>query len=131
VGVKRKFFGAFTERAFWIERIRVAAGARWVSTEDNARRLIVVLAGAGEVADRGDRPLAAIQAEPVSADRSRCRGTSSCTWSACRRYNCRECRKSYDIVVGDGRSSSKSPSRASDPAKDLIGMLSLTQASAT
>jgi len=25
------------ERAFWIERIRVAAGARWVSTEDNAR----------------------------------------------------------------------------------------------
>jgi hypothetical protein len=63
VGVKRKFFGAFTERAFWIERIKIAAGARWVSTEDNARRLIVVLAGAGEVAGVGIGRLAAIQAE--------------------------------------------------------------------
>jgi hypothetical protein len=62
-GVERKFFGAFTERAFWIERIKVAAGAQWVSTEDNARRLIVVLAGAGRVADVEIRRLAAIQAE--------------------------------------------------------------------
>ena len=62
-GVERKFFGAFTERAFWIERIKIAAGAQWVSTDDSARRLIVVLAGAGTVADVEIGPLAAIQAE--------------------------------------------------------------------
>lgn len=63
VGVKRKFFGAFTERAFWIERIRIEAGARWVSTEDTARRLIVALSGAGDVAGVAIGRLAAIQAE--------------------------------------------------------------------
>jgi hypothetical protein len=63
VGVRRKFLGAFTERAFWIERIQIEAGARWVSTEDRGRRLLVVLNGSGEVAGVEVGRLAAIQAE--------------------------------------------------------------------
>jgi hypothetical protein len=62
-GVSRKFFGAFTERAFWIERVKIAAGAHWVSTDDTARRLTVVLTGTGTVAGVDVGPLAAIQAQ--------------------------------------------------------------------
>jgi hypothetical protein len=28
-GVERKYFGSFTERAFWIEMIKIDAGAEW------------------------------------------------------------------------------------------------------
>lgn len=62
-GVERKFFGAFTERAFWIERIKIAPGAQWISDDARARRLIVVLSGAGTAAGADAEPLTAIQAE--------------------------------------------------------------------
>ncbi|MFF3573963.1 hypothetical protein [Nocardia jiangxiensis] len=62
-GVETKFFGSFTERRFWIERIRIDAGATWVSDEATARRLIVVLAGAGTAEGVKIGKLAAIQAE--------------------------------------------------------------------
>jgi hypothetical protein len=62
-GVERKFFGAFTERAFWIERIRIAAGARAMSYDDKARRVIVVLSGRGAVDGTEVGKLTAIQAE--------------------------------------------------------------------
>lgn len=61
-GVQQKFFGSFTERAFWIERIRIDAGAQWISTEP-ARRFAVVLAGAGTTEGVAIGYLAAIQAE--------------------------------------------------------------------
>jgi hypothetical protein len=72
-GVERKFFGSFTERGFWIEYIKIAAGSQWVSTED-ARRFVVVLAGAAEVAGVDVGYLAAIQAEvgePLSVTATR------------------------------------------------------------
>jgi hypothetical protein len=50
-GVQRKYFGSFTERAFWIEMIKIDAGAEWVSTCEGARRLMVVLSGTGAVED--------------------------------------------------------------------------------
>ena len=45
-GVERKYFGSFTERAFWIEMIKIDAGAEWRSTAEGARRLMVALSGA-------------------------------------------------------------------------------------
>lgn len=63
-GVGRKYFGSYSERAFWIEFTKINAGAEWVSTTDLGRRLIVVLSGAGTVADTRFGRLAAIQAEP-------------------------------------------------------------------
>jgi hypothetical protein len=45
IGVERKYFGSFTERAFWIEMIKIDPDAVWVSTCKEARRLIVVLSG--------------------------------------------------------------------------------------
>jgi hypothetical protein len=62
-GVERKFFGAFTERAFWIERIKIAPGARWVSDDAAACRLVVVLSGTGSVEGTSIGRLAAIQAD--------------------------------------------------------------------
>jgi hypothetical protein len=61
--VERKFFGSFTERAFWIEYIKVAPGAEWVSSTDAGRRLIVVLSGAGTAEGTKIGKWAAIQAE--------------------------------------------------------------------
>lgn len=63
-GVERKYFGAFTERGFWIEYIRVAAGANWVSSTDQGRRLIVLLSGAGSVDETKVGKMAAVQVEP-------------------------------------------------------------------
>jgi hypothetical protein len=50
-GVARKYFGSFTERAFWIEMIKINAEADWfsISTSDSARRLMVVLSGTARV----------------------------------------------------------------------------------
>ena len=62
--VERKYFGSFSERAFWMEFTRINAGAEWVSTTGLGRRLIVVLSGAGTVAGTKFGRLAAIQAEP-------------------------------------------------------------------
>jgi hypothetical protein len=63
VGVERKYMGAFTERGFWIEMIKVDAGAEWVSTCDGARRLIVALSGIATVEGTHIGRLAAIQAD--------------------------------------------------------------------
>ena len=63
-GVERKYFGAFTERAFWIEYVKVASGAEWSSTVDIGRRLIVALSGEATIADTTIGSLAALQVEP-------------------------------------------------------------------
>jgi hypothetical protein len=62
-GVERKYIGSFTERAFWIEMVKIDAGAEWVSTREDARRLIVALAGAATVDGIPIGRLAAIQAD--------------------------------------------------------------------
>jgi hypothetical protein len=66
-GVERKYFGSFTERAFWIEYVKVGAGAQWVSATDEGRRLIVLLSGAATVADTTIGEMGAIQVEPGEA----------------------------------------------------------------
>jgi hypothetical protein len=62
-GVRRKFFGSFSERAFWIEQVRIDAGTEWTSTVDAGRRLIVALSGAATVDDTKIGRLAALQVE--------------------------------------------------------------------
>jgi hypothetical protein len=62
-GVERKFFGAFTERAFWIEQIKIDAGVEWTSTNDEGRRLMVALSGEATVGDTKIGRLAALQVE--------------------------------------------------------------------
>ncbi|HYS37177.1 MAG TPA: hypothetical protein VEO01_16285 [Pseudonocardiaceae bacterium] len=62
-GVQRKFFGSFSERAFWIEQVRIDAGTQWTSTVDAGRRLIVALSGAATVDDTKIGLLAALQVE--------------------------------------------------------------------
>jgi hypothetical protein len=62
-GVERKLLGAFTERAFWIEQIKVDSGAQWTSATDAGRRLMVVLSGEGTVDDTKIGRLAALQVE--------------------------------------------------------------------
>ena len=63
-GVERKYFGSFTERAFWIEMIKIDAGAEWTSTSEDARRLTVVLSGSGAVEGTAIGRLGAIEADP-------------------------------------------------------------------
>jgi len=63
-GVARKYFGSFTERAFWMEYVKIDAGARWTSTVDEGRRLIVALSGRASVDDTEIGRLAALQVEP-------------------------------------------------------------------
>ena len=63
VGVERKYFGSFTERAFWIEMINIYAGTEWVSSFEGARRLIVVLSGTAKVDGIEIGRLAAIRAD--------------------------------------------------------------------
>jgi hypothetical protein len=63
VGVEGKYMGSFTERGFWIEMIKVGAGAEWVSTCEGARRLIVALSGTATVEGKHIGRLAAIQAD--------------------------------------------------------------------
>jgi hypothetical protein len=62
-GVERKYFGSFTERAFWIEMIKIDAGAEWLSTSEGARRLVVALSGTATVDGIEIGRLAAIQAD--------------------------------------------------------------------
>jgi hypothetical protein len=62
--VDRRYLGSFSERAVWIEMIRLRPEARWSSTEPRGRRLMVVLSGTGA---RGQTPverLTALQIEP-------------------------------------------------------------------
>jgi redox-sensitive bicupin YhaK (pirin superfamily) len=62
-GVERKYFGSFTERAFWIEMIKIDAGAEWLSTSEGTRRLIVALSGTASVDGVRIGRLAAIQVD--------------------------------------------------------------------
>jgi hypothetical protein len=62
-GVERKHFGTFTERAFWIEYVKVAAGTEWTSTVGEGRRLMVALSGAATVNGEEIGKLAAVQVE--------------------------------------------------------------------
>ena len=62
-GVERKFLGSFTERAFWIEYVKIESGARWSSTTGEGRRLIVALSGEATVDDTKIGRLAALQVE--------------------------------------------------------------------
>jgi hypothetical protein len=62
-GVERKYFGAFTERAFWIEQIKIDAGVEWTSTVAEGRRLMVALSGEATVGDTKIGRLAALQVE--------------------------------------------------------------------
>lgn len=61
--VERKHFGSFTERAFWIEQIKIDSGAEWTSTTDAGRRLIVALSGEGTVENTKIGRLAALRVE--------------------------------------------------------------------
>jgi len=63
-GVERKHIGSYTERRFWIEFVKIDAGAEWVSSSEDARRLTVVLAGAGTVEDAEIGRLGAVEADP-------------------------------------------------------------------
>ncbi|MFJ6567620.1 hypothetical protein ACIQNU_09365 [Streptomyces sp. NPDC091292] len=63
-GVSRKHIGTYTERQFWVEFIRVEAGAEWISQSDDAKRLTVVLAGSGTVEGTGIGHLGAVEADP-------------------------------------------------------------------
>jgi hypothetical protein len=62
-GVERKFLGSFTERAFWIDMIKIEAGASWTSSSADARRLTVVLSGSGTVEETKIARLGAVEAE--------------------------------------------------------------------
>jgi hypothetical protein len=62
-GVERKYLGSFTERAFWIEMIKVDAGAEWISAAEDARRLMVALSGAATANATTIGRLGALQAE--------------------------------------------------------------------
>jgi hypothetical protein len=63
-GVERKFFGSFTERAFWIDMVKIDAGATWTSRSEDARRLTVILSGSGTVEGTEIARLGAIEADP-------------------------------------------------------------------
>jgi len=63
-GVERKHIGTYTERQFWIEFVRIEAGAEWVSGGEHARRLTVVLSGTGTVEGTGIGRLGAVEAAP-------------------------------------------------------------------
>ena len=62
-GVERKYFGAFSERAAWVEMVRLQPRAVWSSADPAARRLLVVTAGEGTAEGQAIRHLTALQAE--------------------------------------------------------------------
>ncbi|MEW1864391.1 hypothetical protein AB0399_29165 [Streptomyces sp. NPDC088194] len=63
-GVERKHIGTYTERRFWIEFLKIEAGAEWICASEDARRLTVVLSGAGTVEDTAIGRLGAVEADP-------------------------------------------------------------------
>jgi hypothetical protein len=63
-GAERKFLGAFSERAFSAEMIKLRPGTTWSSLDDTARRLLVVLSGEGHVHGQAIDELTALQVEP-------------------------------------------------------------------
>ena len=63
-GVEHKYMGAFSERAVWIEMIKMRPNAVWSSQDSRARRLFVVLNGTGTIGERSINYLTAVQADP-------------------------------------------------------------------
>jgi len=63
-GLEHKYLGAFSERGAWIEFLRLKADSVWTSSDEQARRLFVVLSGKGQAAGRAVNYLTAIQADP-------------------------------------------------------------------
>ncbi|MFK0159625.1 hypothetical protein ACIQVK_47135 [Streptomyces sp. NPDC090493] len=63
-GVKRRHIGTYTERQFWIEFVKIEAGAEWVSQSVDAKRLTVVLSGEGTVEGTEISRLGAVEADP-------------------------------------------------------------------
>jgi hypothetical protein len=61
-GVQHRYIGAFSERGVWIEMIKLDAGTTWTSTDPLARRILVVLSGAGTADGQEIGRLAALQA---------------------------------------------------------------------
>ena len=64
-GVQHRFMGSFSERAVWIEMIRLDRGATWSSAERAARRLVYVLRGSGHADGRDIAQGTAIQIDPA------------------------------------------------------------------
>ncbi|WP_296556969.1 hypothetical protein [Pigmentiphaga sp.] len=48
-GVERQYFGSFSERGVWAEKVRIAPGAAWQDRGRAAYRLVFVLQGKGTV----------------------------------------------------------------------------------
>lgn len=63
-GVQRRFMGSFSERAVWIEMIRLDGGATWSSADRAARRLSYVLRGSGHADGKDITAETAIQIDP-------------------------------------------------------------------
>ncbi|MET8829715.1 hypothetical protein ABZX40_28440 [Streptomyces sp. NPDC004610] len=63
-GVKRKHIGTYTERQFWIEFVKLDAGAEWVAESADARLLTVVLGGTGTAEGTGIGWMGAVEADP-------------------------------------------------------------------
>jgi hypothetical protein len=62
-GVEHRSMGSFSERGVWIEMVKLDSGADWTSTDPNARRVFVVLSGAGEVDGMHISRLSAVQVD--------------------------------------------------------------------
>jgi hypothetical protein len=62
-GVEHKYLGAFSERGVWTEFVKLNAGAKWSTTDARARRLLVVLSGAGTAEGQPAGYLTTIQAD--------------------------------------------------------------------
>ena len=63
-GVDRRYLGSFSERAVWLEMIRLRCGAAWSSTDERSRRLIVALSGRADLVRQPVGRLTALQVEP-------------------------------------------------------------------
>ena len=63
-GVDHKDLDSFSERGVWVEFVRLRPGVHWSSVDPTARRLLVVLSGAGECDSEGIEYLTAIESEP-------------------------------------------------------------------
>jgi hypothetical protein len=80
-GVEHKYIGSFSERGVWVEMIRVQAGTEWTSTDPTARRIFVVLSGAGSVDGQEIGRLTALQVDPD--ERLRVRATEALVLYLC------------------------------------------------
>lgn len=63
VGVSSKFLGSFSERAAWIEMVKLAPGSSWTSTHATAVRLLFVVSGAAVIGSESIASYSSIQVE--------------------------------------------------------------------